>query len=74
METMNRALNDAVPRWRKSTYSSDTANCVEFALLPADEIGVRDSKDPGGPVLSYGPAAWRGFVAAVRAGDLTVRA
>ncbi|MFJ9947288.1 DUF397 domain-containing protein [Kitasatospora sp. NPDC091207] len=28
---------------------------------------VRDSKDPGGPVLSFPSAAWQAFVDAVRA-------
>jgi hypothetical protein len=26
-------------------------------------VGVRDSKDPAGPVLTFDPAAWRAFVA-----------
>ncbi|GAA3751016.1 hypothetical protein GCM10022225_39240 [Plantactinospora mayteni] len=25
-------------------------------------VAVRDSKDPAGPVLTFGPAAWRAFV------------
>ncbi|GAA3288994.1 DUF397 domain-containing protein [Dactylosporangium vinaceum] len=67
---MNLARIESLVRWRKSSYSSDTANCVEFAVLPAIGIGVRDSKDPGGPVLACSPEAWRGFVAAVRTGAL----
>lgn len=70
MNTMDRARIGTRPQWRKSTYSSDTANCVEFALLPTSEIGVRDSKDPQGAVLAYTPSAWRTFVAAVQAGAL----
>jgi len=54
-------------QWRKSTYSSDTANCVEFAPLQA-AVAIRDSKDPDGPVLSYGNDRWTAFTAAVRAG------
>ncbi|HEV7648269.1 MAG TPA: DUF397 domain-containing protein [Actinophytocola sp.] len=38
-------------RWRKSSYSSGQGgNCVELAYAGA----VRDSKNPGGPVLSVG--------------------
>jgi hypothetical protein len=56
-------------RWRKSSYSSDTANCVEVA--PTDSgMAVRDSKDVQGPVLWFTAGAWQAFVAAVRDGDL----
>ncbi len=32
-------------------------------------IAVRDSKDPGGPVLDFTPAEWRAFIAGVRDGE-----
>jgi hypothetical protein len=47
--------------WGKSSYSSDTANCVEVAHLP-DGIGVRDSKDPHGPHLTFDRRDWRAFL------------
>lgn len=56
-------------QWRKSSYSSDTANCVEVASSPS-VVAVRDSKDRGGPVLSFGAGSWSEFLAAVRAGTL----
>lgn len=41
-----------MPRWRKSSYSSDNGgNCIELADL-ATAVGVRDSKDPEGPHLT----------------------
>jgi len=52
--------------WRKSSYSADTANCVEFAPSLSD-VAVRDSKNPG-PVLSYDTQAWRTFIMGVRGG------
>ena len=58
---------DGPTKWRKSTYSADTANCVEVAEVP-NGIAVRDSKDPGGPILSYTTESWRSFIAAVRHG------
>jgi hypothetical protein len=51
--------------WRKSSRSGDNG-CVEVADNPAGMVGVRDSKDVGGPVLAFEPASWRAFVAAVR--------
>ncbi|MDW5329721.1 DUF397 domain-containing protein [Plantactinospora sp. KLBMP9567] len=50
-------------RWRKSTRSNSTGgDCVEVADNLAGVVAVRDSKDPSGPVLSFGPDAWRIFV------------
>lgn len=50
--------------WRKSSYSSESANCVQVALR-GGLVVVRDSKDPDGPVLSFPPDVWREFVAQV---------
>ncbi|MFB8398653.1 DUF397 domain-containing protein [Streptomyces yangpuensis] len=50
--------------WRKSSYSGDTGGeCVEVAEQPC-LVAVRDSKNPGGPVLTVGPAAFAAFVRA----------
>ncbi|MFI6234027.1 DUF397 domain-containing protein [Micromonospora sp. NPDC050784] len=52
--------------WRKSRRSgSSGGNCVEVADNLPGVVGVRDSKDPAGPALIFGPAAWRAFVAQV---------
>ncbi|WBB76379.1 DUF397 domain-containing protein [Micromonospora sp. WMMD1128] len=51
-------------RWRKSTKSGNNGgDCVEVADNLAALVGVRDSKDPTGPVLVFAPPAWRAFVA-----------
>jgi Domain of unknown function (DUF397) len=52
--------------WRKSTYSGGEGNCVEVAPNVPGVVAVRDSKDPGGPLLSFTPAAWKLFLARVR--------
>ncbi|WP_258347708.1 DUF397 domain-containing protein [Saccharopolyspora gregorii] len=57
-------------RWQKSTRSASTANCVEVAL-GGPIVGVRDSKDPGGPVLAVSGERWADFLAAV--GDSRLR-
>ncbi|MBW4716145.1 DUF397 domain-containing protein [Saccharothrix sp. SC076] len=46
--------------WRKSSYSTDQANCVEVRHL-AGAVAVRDSKNPHGPVLIVPKVNWRGF-------------
>ncbi|WP_089154137.1 DUF397 domain-containing protein [Micromonospora sp. NBS 11-29] len=51
-------------RWRKSTKSGNNGgDCVEVADNLSNLVGVRDSKDPGGPVLVFAAPAWRAFVA-----------
>ncbi|MEV4762356.1 DUF397 domain-containing protein [Micromonospora chokoriensis] len=51
--------------WRTSTRSGNS-ECVEVADNLPGVVGVRDSKDPSGPVLVFAPASWRAFVAVAR--------
>lgn len=50
-------------RWRKSTRSSASRDCVEVAFLDGGQIGVRDSKNPAGPALVFTPGEWSAFTA-----------
>jgi hypothetical protein len=34
-----------------------------------DAVGVRDTKDRGGPVLIFSRSSWKAFLAGVRAGQ-----
>ena len=54
-------------RWVKSSYSFANGNCVEVARLPG-VVAVRDSKDPGGPVLTFPGSTWGAWLAARRRG------
>lgn len=63
-------MNHNNPKWRKSTRSGNNGGaCVEVAALPADVIGVRDSKDPDGGHHAFDPAVWAAFTAHVKAGQ-----
>ncbi|WP_326560129.1 DUF397 domain-containing protein [Micromonospora sp. NBC_01796] len=54
--------------WRKSTRSQTNGQCVEVADL-RDVVGVRDSKDANGPVLTISRASWTAFVGGLGARD-----
>ncbi|MFY1650411.1 DUF397 domain-containing protein [Solwaraspora sp. WMMB762] len=55
------SLTDA--KWRKSSRSGNSGNCVEVATNLPDVIAVRDSKDATGSVLTFAPAQWATFTA-----------
>lgn len=55
------ALDWAEASWRKSSYSSDKANCVEVAFN-GPQVGVRDSKDLNGEFLTFPANSWSSFV------------
>lgn len=50
--------------WRKSSYSSDQANCVEVttATSTTSTVGVRDTKDREGGHLTVTASAWAAFL------------
>lgn len=54
----------------KSTASAPNPNtCVEVAHCDCNEVRVRDSKNPTGPVLVFNHAEWDAFVAGVKLGE-----
>ena len=58
--------------WRKSRRSSGGDNCVEVAFAADGSVGVRDSKDPTGPVLTFTPAEWEAFTGGVCDGEFDI--
>ena len=55
--------------WAKSSFSFSNGNCVEVAELPGGSVGIRDSRDPGGPVLRFTRGAWGAFLGGARHGE-----
>ncbi|MGI5219901.1 DUF397 domain-containing protein [Nocardia sp. CA-290969] len=64
---MNNDLSGAA--WFKSSRSASGKECVEVAHLRSGMVGVRDSKNPTGPALVFGPAAWDAFTSAIGGGS-----
>jgi hypothetical protein len=54
--------------WRKSVRSQSNGACVEVARV-GDVIGVRDSKDPTGPILTFTPAEFAAFLDGAAKGE-----
>jgi hypothetical protein len=63
-------FNTDAADWRTSSRSGANGNCVEVADYLAGAVAVRDSKDPSGPVLAFGPAAWEAFTASLKDGKI----
>jgi Domain of unknown function (DUF397) len=56
--------------WHKSTYSDGGGgDCVEVANCPR-AVHVRDSKNPDGPSLTFGAAAWTAFLTFAAAAEV----
>lgn len=55
--------------WIKSSLSFSNGNCVEVASLPDGGVGMRDSKDPDGPVLKFTPGEWHAFLGGAKGGE-----
>jgi hypothetical protein len=58
-------MSQQFENWRKASYSGNGGNCVEVATAAAT-VGVRDSKDKAGPVLSFSAEDWSAFLTLVR--------
>lgn len=64
-------MNKPTPasHWVKSSLSKANGNCVEVAGLPDGGVGVRNSRDPDGPVLQFTSDEWHAFLGGVRRGE-----
>lgn len=60
----------AAARWRKSSYSGrPEQQCVEVAPL-GSRVGVRDTKNRAGGIITAPAAAWTAVLGAIRADRL----
>lgn len=61
--------------WIRSSFCEANA-CVEVGVadvkLPSF-VYVRDSKDPGGPVLRFNADEWSAFLAGAKAGEFDLQ-
>lgn len=62
-------INRRTARWVKSSASSGNGTCVEAASVKEDEVLVRNSRDPEGPIVAFTKAEWVAFLAGVKAGE-----
>lgn len=58
-------------QWFKSSHSGTANECVEVAWLDDANVGVRDSKNPVGPVLAFSRTEWAAFTTGVQNGRPT---
>ncbi|WP_028475872.1 DUF397 domain-containing protein [Nocardia sp. CNY236] len=54
--------------WRRAG-DGEGAEGVELALLAGGHVGLRNGKDPDGPVLVFTPGEWAAFTAGVHDGE-----
>ena len=55
--------------WTKSSLSFSNGNCLEVTELPGGSVGVRNSRDPDGPVLRFTQGEWDAFLGGARLGE-----
>jgi hypothetical protein len=58
-------MDELTTPFRKSSHSGQDGQCVELAGT-TDGIAVRDSKNPGGPVLRFSRCEMAGLIERIR--------
>jgi uncharacterized protein DUF397 len=52
--------------WRASSHSGANGDCVQVASRPPTLVAVRDSKNPGGPMLAFTADQWQTFTTGLK--------
>ena len=68
-EHLHVHFGSSTPRWRKSTVSNPSGNCVELAELAGGDVAMRNSRHPTGPTIVYTRAEIAAFIDGIRRGE-----
>ncbi|MGN9913620.1 DUF397 domain-containing protein [Phytohabitans sp. LJ34] len=66
---MTTVANRPRLRWRKSSRSDLTDQCVEICIFARAAVLMRDSKDRQRGPLAFAPSSWDDFLHGVRLGE-----
>lgn len=58
--------HQAEPRWKISSHCNN-GSCIAVAALPGRRVGIRDTKQEDGPILTLSDAEWSAFIQRVKA-------
>ncbi|GHF54109.1 hypothetical protein GCM10018790_34980 [Kitasatospora xanthocidica] len=58
----------SAPDWQKSSYSSESVNCIYLAAAPDRSVKLRESDDPD-VIITTSPDRFRAFLLGVKAGE-----
>ncbi|MGH7743363.1 MAG: DUF397 domain-containing protein [Candidatus Dormibacteria bacterium] len=58
-----------IGRWVKSSRSESVNDCVQVMKLTGGGRSVRNSKDPGGPVVTFTESEWSAFLGGAKDGE-----
>jgi hypothetical protein len=64
----SKQLHFCYTHWRKSSESENAGECVEVAAFNS-VVGVRDSKNPYGGVLTLSTTQWQSLIRGVKHGE-----
>ncbi len=66
----DEASRKKAEEWRKADDSFSNGNCVELAMLEQN-VGIRDSKNKMGPIITVSPNSLNTFLKSIRQGEFS---